>query len=41
MTHRFVPTMVQTSILRGADLLGGDLVQGQESYLYLFRRLDN
>lgn len=41
VTHRFVPTAVQTSIFRGADLLGGDPVQGQESYLYLFRRLDH
>lgn len=41
VTHRFVPTTVQTSIFRGADLLGGDVVQGEEAYLYLFRRLDH
>ena len=40
VVHRFVPTRVQTSILRGADLLGGDVVEGDEKYLYLFRRAD-
>ena len=38
VVHRFKPTRVQTSILRGADLLGGDAVEGDEKYLYLFRR---
>ena len=41
VVHRFVPTRVQTSILRGADLLGGDVVEGDEKYLYLFRRADD
>jgi len=36
----FRPTKVQTSVLRGADLLGGDVVDGEEMYLYLFRRVD-
>jgi len=36
----FRPTKIQTSVLRGADLLGGDIVQGDEEYLYLFRRGD-
>ena len=36
----FRPTKVQTSVLRGADLLGGDVVDGEEVYLYLFRRVD-
>ena len=36
----FRPTKVQTSLLRGADLLGGDVVDGEETYLYLFRRVD-
>jgi hypothetical protein len=36
----FRPTKVQTSVLRGADLLGGDVVDGEETYLYLFRRVD-
>ena len=34
----FKPTKVQTTIFRGADILGGDPVQGEERYLYLFRR---
>jgi hypothetical protein len=40
VAYSFKPTAVQTSILRGADLLGGDVVQGDEKYLYLFRRVD-
>ncbi len=40
VAHSFRPTKVQTSVLRGADLLGGDVVQGDEKYLYLFRRVD-
>jgi hypothetical protein len=39
VVHRFVATRVQTSILRGADLLGGDAVEGDEQYFYLFRRV--
>jgi hypothetical protein len=41
VTHAFRPTRVQTSPLRGADwVAGGDVVEGQESFLYLFRRVD-
>ena len=37
----FRPTKVQTSVLRGADFfMGGDVVDGVETYLYLFRRAD-
>jgi putative addiction module component (TIGR02574 family) len=32
---------IETSPLRGADLfLGGDVVDGEERYLYYFRRVD-
>jgi len=35
----FRPTKVQTSPLRGADVfMGGDVVDGDEVYIYLFRR---
>ena len=41
VTHAFRPTRVQTSPLRGADwVAGGDVVEGHESFLYLFRRVD-
>ena len=34
----FRPTRVQTSVLRGAEyFMGGELVDGDEVYLYLFR----
>ena len=37
----FRPTRVQTSVLRGAEVfMGGDVVDGEETYLYLFRRAD-
>ena len=37
----FRPTRVQTSVLRGAELfMGGEVVDGEETYLYLFRRID-
>jgi len=37
----FRPTKVQTSVLRGAEFfMGGDVVDGEETYLYLFRRVD-
>ena len=37
----FRPTRVQTSVLRGAEyFMGGELVDGDEVYLYLFRRAD-
>lgn len=37
----FRPTKVQTSVLRGAEyFMGGEVVEGEESYLYLFRRAD-
>ena len=37
----FRPTRIETSPLRGADLfLGGDVVDGEERYLYYFRRVD-
>ena len=36
----FRPTWLQTSPLRGADFfMGGDVVEGHETYLYLFRRI--
>lgn len=38
VVHRFVATKVQTSVLMGADLLGGDRIEGDARYLYLFRR---
>lgn len=37
----FEPTKIQTTIFRGADLGGGEPVQGERTYLYLFRRVDN
>jgi hypothetical protein len=41
VTHVFRPTKVQTSPLRGADwVAGGDAVEGDERFLYLFRRVD-
>ncbi len=41
VTHAFRPTRVQTSPLRGADwVAGGDAVEGDERFLYLFRRVD-
>ena len=40
VVHRFIPARVQTSFLRGADFLSGDPVQGDEKYLYLFRRVE-
>jgi hypothetical protein len=37
----FRPTRVETSPLRGADLfMGGDVIGGEEHYLYYFRRVD-
>jgi hypothetical protein len=37
----FRPTRVQTSVLRGAEyFMGGELVDGDEVYLYIFRRAD-
>ena len=37
----FRPTRVQTSVLRGAEFfMGGEVVDGEETYLYLFRRVD-
>jgi hypothetical protein len=36
----YVPTKVQTSVWMGADLLGGDVVEGETRYTYLFRRVD-
>ena len=37
----FRPTKVQTSVLRGAELfMGGDVVDGEEVHIYLFRRVD-
>ena len=37
----FKPTRLQTSPLRGADVfMGGDVVEGEEKFLYLFRRVD-
>jgi hypothetical protein len=37
----FRPTTVQTSVLRGAEyIMGGDLVDGEEIHIYLFRRSD-
>ena len=37
----FRPTRVETSPLRGADLfMGGDVIGGDERYLYYFRRAD-
>ena len=42
MSAFFRPTKVQTSPLRGADFfMGGDVVDGQEVRLYLFRRADD
>ena len=41
VTCLFRPTRIETSPLRGADLfLGGDVVDGEERYLYYFRRVD-
>jgi hypothetical protein len=41
VTHAFRPTSIQTSPLRGADwVAGGDVVEGDERFLYLFRRVD-
>lgn len=37
----FRPTKVQTSVLRGAEyFMGGEIVEGDETYLYLFRWAD-
>lgn len=36
----FRPIKVQSSPLRGADFWGGEPVEGEERYLYLFRRVD-
>ena len=37
----FRPTKVQTSVLRGAEyFMGGEIVEGEEDHLYLFRRAD-
>jgi len=37
----FRPTKVQTSVLRGAEVfMGGDVIDGEETHLYLFRRAD-
>jgi hypothetical protein len=37
----FRPTIVQTSVLRGAEyFMGGDLIDGEETHIYLFRRAD-
>lgn len=37
----FRPTKVQTSVLRGADVfMGGDVIDGEETHFYLFRRVD-
>ena len=37
----FRPTKVQTSAFRGAEVfMGGEVVEGEEKYLYLFRRED-
>jgi hypothetical protein len=36
----FRPTRVQTSVLRGAEFfMGGDVVDGEEIHIYLFRRV--
>jgi hypothetical protein len=41
VTCLFRPTRVQTSVLRGAEFfMGGEVVDGDEHYLYLFRRVD-
>ncbi len=41
VTAMFRPTRVQTSVLRGAEFfMGGEVVDGEEIYLYLFRRVD-
>jgi hypothetical protein len=41
VTHAFRPTSIQTSPLRGADwVAGGDVVEGDERCLYLFRWVD-
>jgi hypothetical protein len=40
VTSMFRPTKVQTSPLRGAELfMGGDLIDGDEIHIYLFRRV--
>ena len=37
----FRPTKVQTSVLRGAEyFMGGDLIDGDETHIYLFRRVE-
>jgi len=37
----FRPTKVQTSVLRGAEVfMGGDIIDGEETHIYLFRRVD-
>jgi hypothetical protein len=37
----FRPTKVQTSPFRGAEFfMGGEIVNGEERHLYLFRRAD-
>jgi hypothetical protein len=37
----FRPTKVQTSVLRGAEyFMGGEVIEGEEIHLYLFRRAD-
>ena len=37
----FRPIKVQTSVFRGAEVfMGGDVIDGEETHLYLFRRVD-
>lgn len=41
VTYASHSTQVETSPLRGADLvMGGDVITGEERYLYYFRRVD-
>lgn len=40
VTYRFKPTMIQTSVLRGAEaFMGANPVEGEEAYVHLFRRV--
>jgi hypothetical protein len=38
--HLFKPVKIQTTIFKGADLIGGEPVEGEMTYFYLFRRVD-
>lgn len=38
--HFFKPIKIQTTIFKGADLIGGEPVEGEMTYFYLFRRVD-